>query len=551
MRTPESENPLTFQNDHTILAEVDNPRYAYARDHLMRFADLVETSDQVHMYRLTPLSIWNACAAGVSPAHIVAALRAYLKGPLPKHITADIEQHASRYGRIVLSQDKAALILKADDTHLAEAIWRSKATRSRLTERLSVNSFHANPGERGELKQALVSIGLPAQDRAGITKGGKLHFDLRRKPARGSALDLRPYQAAAVERFQQAGSGIVILPHGSGKTIVGIGCMHQVQAATLILTSTPYAAQQWQAELLDKTTLTRNRIGIYSKTQTKLRGVTIASYETLTQRPSKSKEYPHLAVFSQRKWGLIILDEIQAIPKPVLLALAPLQSCRRLGLGATTQVDRPKEQAAAFALIGPKIANLPWRVLENEGWMPQVLCQEIRVPLPVALRVPYATSQGRSKLRLASENPDKLSILQEILAESAPKPVLILDSYVAHARHIAEKLGLPLVGGPAPPGTRTALFEDLVAGDLPALVISKVADHASEIPPACTVIQISGDYGARPVEAQHLCRILGQSATSHYFALVSHDTVEEELARKRQRLLLEQGFKYRIAEHQA
>lgn len=547
METPESDNPLILENDRTILAEIDSPRYAYARDHLMRFADLVDTNDQMHMYRLTPLSIWNACAAGLSPAHIVTALCAYLKHPLPEDVRAEIEQGASRYGRIVLSHGKAGFILKTDDSHLAEEIWRNQSARSRLTERVSANSFQANSAERGELKQALVRIGLPVQDLAGFRQGGKLRFDLRQSSAQGSALVLRPYQAATIERFREAGSGIVILPHGSGKTIVGIGCMHQVQAATLILTSTPCAAQQWKSELLDQTTLTQNRIGLYSGKKTKLRGVTIATYETLTRRPPKSKEYPHLALLSQRKWGLIILDEIHLMPKAVLLALAPLQSCRRLGLGATTRVDRPKEQTAAFALIGPNISDLPWRVLENEGWMPQVHCQEIRVPLPVALRVPYATSQGRSKLRLAAENPDKFSILQEILAESAPKPVLILDSYVAHARQIAEKLGLPLVGGPAPPGKRTALFADFVAGDLPALVIAKVAAYANEIPPAGTVIQTSGDYGARPLEAQHLCRILGHAATSHYFALVSRDTVEEELARKRQRHLLEQGFKYRIA----
>ncbi len=543
-------NPLIIQNDHTILVEVDSPRHAYVRDHLMRFADLVDTSDHVHMYRFTPLSIWNACAAGIDCAHIITALRAYLKYPMPEHVTADLAHHASRYGRIELSQDENGFILKTDDAYLAEELWRCKATRSRLSTRISATSFLAEPHERGELKEDLIRIGFPAHDRAGFVQGGTLPFELRQGPAQGAEFSLRPYQTAAMQRFEQAGNGIITLPHGSGKTIIGIGCMHQVQADTLILSSTPCATQQWQTELIDKTTLTQDQIGHYPADRTALRPVTIASYETLTRRPPKTREYPHLALLSQRNWGLIIFDEIHLMTKPILQAMRPLQSCRRLGLGATLLVNRDREQAALFALIGPKISDVPWRVLENSGWMTEALCREVRIPLPAALRTPYAATQGRSKLRFASENPDKLSVLQDILARHADEQVLILGSYVAHARHIAKKLNLPLIAGSTSPEKRATLFDDFQAGRRPALVISKLANHANEIPSADVLVQISGNYGAKQIEAQHLCRILGRSHPTQYYVLVSGDTVEQDVARKRQRYLCEQGFKYRITEEQ-
>jgi len=548
MRIQEPENPLIIQDDRTLLVEVDSPRHAFVRDHLLRFADLIETNDHVHLYRFTPLSIWNACAAGVNPAHIVTALRAYLRYPMPEYVTIAIEHHASRYGRIELTQDETGIILETDDADLADELWANKATRSRLIERLSKTSFRANADERGELKEALVRVGFPAYDRAGFTAGQKLRFDLRPDPGQGTELALRPYQATAVERFAQAGSGVVILPHGSGKTVVGIGCMHQVQTDTLILSSTRRAAQQWETELINRTTLEQTQISQYSEDRTQLQPVTIATYETVTKRPPKTREYPHLALFTQRKWGLIVLDEVHLLSKPILQAMAAVQSCRRLGLGATLRIDRPKAQAALFALIGPKISDVPWRVLENEGWMSKVLCCEIRVPLPKALRTHYATTQGRSRLRVAAENPDKLSALQEILAQHRDKPVLILGSYVAHARHIAQELALPLIAGSTPTQKRAQLLEGFQAGQTPGLVIAKVAGYANELPSAGVVVQISGDYGIRPVDIQHLCRILAHTGPSHYYALVSGDTVEQELACKRQRFLSEQGFKYEIAE---
>lgn len=550
-----TDNPLIVQGDHTILVEVASPRYAEARDQLVRFAELVKAPEHVHTYRVTPLSVWNACAAGVTAAEIIAALQEFSKYPVPEHVAVEIRDFASRYGRLRLSRDERGLILRANDAPLAEEVSRSKHIAPLLRERLSALEFRVAPAARGEIKQALVKIGFPAEDLAGYTTGEALSFSLRDTTLDGEPFGLRPYQQDAADAFHAAGSdrggsGVIALPCGAGKTIVGMACMAALQSSTLILTTSVTAIRQWMRELLDKTTLREDQVAEYSGLLKDVQPVTVSTYQIMTWRGRTDSDFPHLALFDRRNWGLIIYDEVHLLPAPIFRITAGLQARRRLGLTATLVREDGREDDV-FALIGPKKADVPWKVLENQGWIATAHCTEVRLPMPEELRMPYAVADARSKFRIASENPLKIVSVREILARHPDEPALLIGMYLDQLKALAEPLGLPVITGATPQHTRDKLFADFREGRVRVLAVSKVANFAVDLPEASLAIQVSGTFGSRQEEAQRLGRILRPKAArnqAHFYTVVSRDTVEQDFALKRQLFLCEQGYAYSIVD---
>jgi DNA excision repair protein ERCC-3 len=555
MASCQPNNPLVVQGDHTILVEVASPRYLEVRDRLIGFAELVKAPEHVHTYRVTPLSVWNACAAGTHAADMIDTLVEFSKYPVPEHVVVGIRDYASRYGRLQVRRDEhgRGLVLAAADEPLAELIAHSKQVALFLKERLSAVEFRVDPAARGEIKQALVKIGFPAEDLAGYTEGETLTFSLRSTTLNQQPFVLRPYQATAADAFHAAGSarggsGVITLPCGAGKTIVGMACMAQLQSSTLILTTSVTATRQWIHELVDKTTLSADQIGEYTGERKDVRSVTVTTYQILTWRDTRESDFLHLSLFDQRNWGLIIYDEVHLLPAPVFRVTAGLQARRRLGLTATLVREDGREDDV-FALIGPKKADVPWKVLENQGWIAAARCTEVRLPLPEERRLPYAVAEARDRFRIASENPLKLAAVRQILERHPTEPTLVIGMYLDQLRALAEPLGVPVLTGATPQSQRDRLYAEFRAGRVRVLAVSKVANFAVDLPEASVAIQVSGTFGSRQEEAQRLGRILrpknGQNQ-SHFYTLVSRDTVEQDFALKRQLFLCEQGYGYSI-----
>lgn len=548
-----SENPLIVQGDHTVLLEVDSPRYLAARDALARFAELVKSPEHIHTYRITPLSIWNACAAGVETDEIVETLHEFSKYEVPQHVTVEIQDYASRYGRLRLSRDSRGLVLAADDRPLAEEIGRNKHVMPLLGERDSPLEFRVDAMARGRLKQALIKIGFPVEDLAGYRDGETLPISLLTTTVAGKEFRLRHYQEEAARVFHaggstHGGSGVVVLPCGAGKTVVAMACMALVQSSTLVLTTGVTASRQWISELLDKTSLRPDQIGEYNGSNKNVKPVTVATYNIMTYRPNKNAEFVHLELFDQRDWGLIVYDEVHLLPAPVFQVTAGLQARRRLGLTATLVREDGREDDV-FALIGPKKVDVPWKVLEKQGWIASAQCTEIRLALPEEIKMSYAVADARQKFRIASENPLKIDVVKDLLARHPGEPTLIISMYVDQIRGMAKELGVPVLTGSTPQRKRDALFADFKAGRLGVLAVSKVANFAVDLPDASVAIQISGTFGSRQEEAQRLGRILRPKPgknQAHFYTVVSRDTVEQDFALKRQLFLCEQGYAYEI-----
>ena len=551
---PSPENPLIVQGDQTLLLEVDSPRFAAARDALAAFAELVKSPEHVHTYRLTPLSIWNACAAGHTAEAIVGVLREFTKYPVPPHVETEVRDYASRYGRLKLTRGAdEGLVLTADDLPLAEQTAHHKLVAPLLGRRLGPLAFGLAAGQRGALKQALVKMGFPAEDLAGYVVGEALALALRPTTRGGLPFALREYQSDAARAFhagggERGGSGVIVLPCGAGKTIVGMACLAAVQASTLVLTTSITACRQWRDELLDKTTLAPDAIGEYSGAAKEVRPVTIATYSILTYRDQADGPFVHFGLFDQRPWGLIIYDEVHLLPAPIFRVTASLQARRRLGLTATL-VREDGHEDDVFALIGPKKAEVPWKVLEHQGWIAKATCTEVRLPLPEGQRLPYAVADARAQFRIASENRDKLRLVRAILARHPDEPTLVIGMYLDQLKVIARELGAPLLDGATGQAKRDELYAAFKAGKVPVLVVSKVANFAVDLPDAAVAIQISGTFGSRQEEAQRLGRILRPKPghnQAHFYSLVTRDTVEQEFALKRQLFLCEQGYAYEI-----
>ncbi len=555
-----TDNPLIVQSDLTVLVDVSSPRYTDARDALARFAELVKSPEHIHTYKISPLSIWNACAAGVPVDSIVNSLTEYARFPVPQSVLTQVRDFATRFGRVRIERDEADarndhLLLRTSDPVLAEELVHGRQLAPLLADRMGPTTFRIRHGDRGRIKQALVKAGFPAEDVAGYATGEALEIALRTETRAGLAFALRDYQKDAANAFyaggsDRGGSGVVVLPCGAGKTVVGMAAMAAVQGSTLILTTSVTAVRQWISELIDKSEISESMIGEYSATTKDVRPVTVATYQILTHRARKDAEFTHLALFDARNWSLIIYDEVHLLPAPVFQITATLQARRRLGLTATLVREDGREDDV-FALIGPKKADVPWKVLERQGWIATAVCTEVRVPLADDLRMPYAVAEQRNKFRVASENPAKTQVVRDILAQHRGEPALIIGMYVDQLQLLAEEMAAPLITGTTPQAKRDILYEAFRTGAIPALVVSKVANFAIDLPDASLAIQVSGTFGSRQEEAQRLGRILRPKPgdnQAHFYSIVTADTVEQDFALKRQLFLCEQGYEYQIAD---
>src|SRR5262245_39974814 len=548
-------NPLIVQGDRTLLLEVDNPRYAAARDAIAPFAELEKSPEHIHTYRLTNLSLWNAAAAGMTAPAMIEALGTYSKFPLPTNLATDLADAVSRDGRVKLDRHEDKLRLVCSDKPLLEELARQPKLRDYLGERLSATSFVIEPAHRGVLKQALIAVGYPAEDLAGYADGAALPVALRGVARTGMPFKVRDYQRDAADVFYaggdaRGGSGVIVLPCGAGKTIVGIAAMALMQKSTLILTTSITAVKQWIREILDKTDLREEDIKEYSGEIKEIGPVTVATYQIITHRPDKKEDFPHFKIFDQRDWGLIIYDEVHLLPAPVFRVTAQIQARRRLGLTATLIREDGREEDV-FSLIGPKKYDVPWRELESRGWIAEATCTEIRVALPDAIRMDYAVAEWRLKNRLASENPGKDDVVARLLEQYAGKQVLIIGQYLKQLRLLKKRFNIPLITGATPNDEREDLYERFRRGEVRQLILSKVGNFAIDLPDANVLIQVSGTFGSRQEEAQRLGRILRPKADgelAHFYTLVTRDTRELDFAHHRQLFLTEQGYSYSIVD---
>jgi len=549
------EKPMIVQSDRSILLETDGPAFEDARDCLAAFAELVKSPEHIHTYRLTPLSLWNAAAAGIAASEIIAGLVKFTKYEIPQNITAEIEDNISRYGRLKLYKGEGGqLVLESEDTLLITELLHQKSVQPYVTGSPDGKRIFVKLGDRGNVKCALIKIGFPVEDLAGYVEGAPLAFELRGKMRNGKAFGLRKYQRESVDAFHaggsnRGGSGVIVLPCGAGKTVVAIGAMHAVQTHTLVLTTNTVALRQWRDELIDKTTLTEDEIGEYSGDSKAIRAVTIATYQVLTYRKTKDSDFVHFSLFDQGQWGLIVYDEVHLLPAPVFRATASLQARRRLGLTATLVREDAREDDV-FSLIGPKKYDVPWKVLEKQGWIAQALCTEVRVPMPGEERYRYAIADKRSKFRIASTNPTKIQLCEILAERHKDGNVLIIGQFLDQLKVIAKHFNVPIITGSTPTKERERLYGLFKTGAIKLLIVSKVANFAIDLPDANVAIQVSGTFGSRQEEAQRLGRILRPKSDSNiiarFYSLVSRDTCDQDFGVKRQLFLTEQGYRYEI-----
>ena len=530
--------PLIVQSDKTVLLEVDHAQAAEARAALAPFAELERAPEHVHTYRITPLALWNARAAGHDAEQVVDVLENYSRFPVPQALLIDVAETMSRYGRVRLHAHPAhGLIIESDEPPILEELSRG-ATGKLLGARIDANSIAVPSSERGRLKQALLKAGWPAEDLAGYVDGESHPIALNH-----DGWQLRDYQQYATEAFWSGGSGVVVLPCGAGKTIVGAAAMAKAESTTLILVTNTVAGRQWRDELLRRTTLTENEIGEYSGEKKEIKPITIATYQVVTRKTKG--EYRALELFDSRDWGLIIYDEVHLLPAPVFRMTSDLQSRRRLGLTATL-VREDGREGDVFSLIGPKRYDAPWKELEMAGYIATAECIEVRVDMDAEERMLYATAQPRDRYRIAAQAAAKLRAVDKILARR-PQQALIIGGYVDQLKELGAHLDAPVIDGSTSTAKRERLFQQFRDGTLPVLVVSKVANFSIDLPEAALAIQVSGTFGSRQEEAQRLGRLLRpKEEEALFYSLVTRDSLDADYAVHRQRFLAEQGYAYRL-----
>ncbi len=564
------DNPLIVQSDRTLLLDVHSPRADECRAALIPFAELERSPEHLHTYRLTPLSLWNAASAGFMPEDAANVLTEFARYDVPMSVITWITETAGRFGKLRIVScvyDKELLWLVTEHKNVFRELLANPSLKKYLTENIYNSSidyteydisedeakhcFTLNLTDRGTVKQKLLELGWPVKDDVPLIDGEPLEFSLKEKMNNGNAFSIRNYQKQAAEALvgnkgPGTGFGTIVLPCGAGKTIVGMLVMQMLQTSTLIVTTNISAVHQWISELLDKTDLTPEQIGEYTGESKNIKPVTVATYQVLTWRPDKNSAYPHFQIFRERPWGLIIYDEVHLLPAPVFRVVAELQAVRRVGLTATL-VREDGCEGHVFSLVGPKRFDVPWKELEQSGWIATAECVEVRLDFPAEDEIKYTVAGPRQKHRLASENPAKLAVVQEIVKRFPSDKILVIGQYLDQLKEISRALNVPIITGTTPNAERDKLYNDFRNGNINVLVVSKVANFAIDLPDASIAIQVSGTFGSRQEEAQRLGRILRpKERMSRFFTLISRNTVEEDFGSNRQKFLAEQGYAYRI-----
>ena len=537
-----TDGPLIVQSDKTLLLDIDHPMSVECRRAIAPFAELERSPEHIHTYRLTPLGLWNARAAGHDAEQVIDTLIKYSRYAVPHSILIDVAETMSRYGRLRLEMDPVhGLILITTDTAVLEEVIRAKKIAPLLGARIDPETITVLPSQRGQIKQSLLRLGWPAEDFAGYVDGQAHDISLVQKDWK-----IRPYQELAAEGFWHGGSGVVVLPCGAGKTIVGAAAMAHAKATTLILVTNTIAARQWREELLKRTTLNEDEIGEYSGAKKEIRPVTIATYQVMTKK--KNGVYAHLDLFDSYDWGLIIYDEVHLLPAPIFRFTADIQSRRRLGLTATL-VREDGMEGEVFSLIGPKRFDVPWKEIEAQGYIAPAECIEVRVNLTETERLAYATAEPENRYRSCATTRTKRDVVQVLVEKHADDQVLVIGQYIDQLDELSETLGAPLIKGETPIKEREILFNKFRTGEIKCLVVSKVANFSIDLPDATIAIQVSGAFGSRQEEAQRLGRILrpkSDGRSAKFYSVISRDTIDQDFAQNRQRFLAEQGYSYKI-----
>jgi len=537
-----TDGPLIVQSDKTLLLDIDHPLSTECRRAIAPFAELERSPEHIHTYRLTPLGLWNARAAGHDAEQVIDTLIKYSRYAVPHSILIDVAETMSRYGRLRLEADPIhGLILVTTDSAVLEEVIRAKKIQPLLGARIDKETIAVLPSQRGQIKQSLLRLGWPAEDFAGYVDGQAHEIALKQDDWK-----IRPYQELAAEGFWHGGSGVVVLPCGAGKTIVGAAAMAHAKATTLILVTNTIAARQWREELLKRTTLNEDEIGEYSGAKKEIRPVTIATYQVMTKK--KNGVYAHLDLFDSYDWGLIIYDEVHLLPAPIFRFTADIQSRRRLGLTATL-VREDGMEGEVFSLIGPKRFDVPWKEIESQGYIAPAECIEVRVNLTETERLSYATAEVENRYRYCATTRTKRDVVEALVKKHQGEQILVIGQYIDQLDELSEVLGVPLIKGETPVKEREILFNKFRSGEITTLVVSKVANFSIDLPDATIAIQVSGAFGSRQEEAQRLGRILrpkSDGRTAKFYSVVSRDTIDQDFAQNRQRFLAEQGYSYRI-----
>ena len=537
-----SDGPLIVQSDKTLLLDIDHPMSVECRRAIAPFAELERAPEHIHTYRLTSLGLWNARAAGHDAEQVIDTLIKYSRYAVPHSILIDVAEIMSRYGRLRLEADPVhGLILVTTDTAVLEEVIRAKKIAPLLGSRIDAETIRVLPSQRGQIKQSLLRLGWPAEDFAGYVDGQAHEISLLQTDWK-----IRPYQELAAEGFWHGGSGVVVLPCGAGKTIVGAAAMAHAKATTLILVTNTIAARQWRDELLKRTNLIEDEIGEYSGAKKQIRPVTIATYQVMTKK--KNGVYAHLDLFDSYDWGLIIYDEVHLLPAPIFRFTADIQSRRRLGLTATL-VREDGMEGEVFSLIGPKRFDVPWKEIESQGYIAPAECIEVRVNLTEAERLAYATAEPENRYRTCATTRTKRDVVEALVAKHAGEQTLVIGQYLDQLDELSELLGVPVIKGETPVKEREILFNKFRSGEITCLVVSKVANFSIDLPDATIAIQVSGAFGSRQEEAQRLGRILrpkSDGRTAKFYSVISRDTIDQDFAQNRQRFLAEQGYSYKI-----
>ena len=546
-------NPLIVQSNNTLLLEVNNPFFKEARDALSLFAHLEKSPEHMHTYSITPLSLWNAAALGVTPAMVIERLERFSRYQLPQNVVENIHELMSRFGKLVLETDAGTLILRCVDPAMLESLVRQPKIAALVGGPIDPHRIALPAQNRGLIKQALIAAGFPVHDIAGYVDGDPMPIALRPECGDGSAFTVRLYQKQASESYvgnaqMPGGSGVVVLPCGAGKTIVGMYVMSLLQRRTLILATNVTAVRQWKRELLDKTTIPIDEIGEYSGESKEIKPITIATYQILTYRKKKTDPFIHFDIFNSQNWGLIIYDEVHLLPAPVFKFTANIQARRRLGLTATL-IREDGHENDVFSLIGPKKFDVPWKDLERQGWIATARCVEIRVDLPTEDKLRSLSLTQREQIRVAYENPKKMGVAKKLVERHRGDRILIIGQYLTQIHAFASQFQAPVITGATPNKKRDELYDDFRRGAITMLVLSRVGNFAVDLPDANVAIQISGSFGSRQEEAQRLGRILRpkkKGAQATFYSIVTRESKELDFAMNRQLFLTEQGYSYEI-----
>ncbi|MDG5788317.1 DEAD/DEAH box helicase family protein [Evansella sp. AB-P1] len=544
--TSVKEMPLLIQNNGVIFFRSTHPEAKIVQPFLSEFAQLKKTPSSLHMYELSPFSFWYAREQGISLNEIKEFLETFSGIRLPDRFSIQLEEWEGKNGKFQLINHKEfGPCLTSSQEGLMKELFQKDRKNYSIYKNGDREYTPISLAERGLIKQQLMDKGYSVIDCLGYETGKSLSISLQRN------VSLRPYQKEAVSSFIQQkgvneGNGFIILPCGSGKTVVGLGVLEQIKEETLILVPNDTSLQQWYEELLEKTTLNKSQVGRYTREKKEVKEVTITTYQMLTYQGNSDSKFPHFSLFHKRSWGLVIYDEVHLLPAPLFRLTSKLQGKRRLGLTATFVREDGKE-GDIYSLIGPKRYEVGISLLEQNNWIARPICKEIKTPFNEKQWAHFLSLSKRERFRYASENKGKINVVDKLLHDHKGDSIIIIGQYLDQLNIIANTFSLPLLTGKTSKKERQEMYTQFKEGKQKVLVLSKIANMAVDLPDANVAIQVSGTYGSRQEEAQRIGRLLRPKKNNesvYFYTIVTPMTKEEEVASHRQLFMVEQGYSY-------